>query len=201
MIVGSTTYRIRYPVAMSLVARIRHASGLTQAELAARAATSRPRLSAYECQRSEPGLNTLHRIAQAAGFELAIVAVGTEAVRARIGTIRESLAEGDAAYALRLVAEFVDLVRRADIGFNALVDDPGTTGSRHWDALIGGVVEMLAGEVHHAVPSWASAPGRALDDPWFITNLRSVRPFAFVDTPSALAARNVFLSAASLGSI
>lgn len=53
-----------------LVARLRRASGLGQGELARRAETSRPTLSAYEHGRKSPSLDTVERLATAAGQEL-----------------------------------------------------------------------------------------------------------------------------------
>ncbi|MDT4922786.1 MAG: hypothetical protein QOG01_499 [Pseudonocardiales bacterium] len=55
-----------------LVARLRRASGLSQGELARRAGTSRPTLSAYEHGRKSPSLDTVERLAAAAGQELLI---------------------------------------------------------------------------------------------------------------------------------
>jgi transcriptional regulator with XRE-family HTH domain len=53
-----------------LLVRVRRAAGLSQAELARRAGTSRPTLSAYERGRKSPSLDTLGRLFAAAGFEL-----------------------------------------------------------------------------------------------------------------------------------
>jgi len=56
---------------LGLLARVRRAAGLSQAELACRAGTSRPTLSAYEHGSKSPSLDTLERLFAAAGFELA----------------------------------------------------------------------------------------------------------------------------------
>ena len=56
-----------------LVRRVRRLSGLTQDDLAQRAETSRPTLSAYEQGRKSPSLSTFIRIADAAGIELHLV--------------------------------------------------------------------------------------------------------------------------------
>ena len=53
-----------------LLARVRRAAGLSQAELARRAGTSRPTVSAYEHGRKSPSLDTLMRLLAAAGYEL-----------------------------------------------------------------------------------------------------------------------------------
>lgn len=47
-------------------------AGLSQAQLAARAGTSRPTLSAYEHGRTSPTLETLSRVLAAAGFSVSI---------------------------------------------------------------------------------------------------------------------------------
>jgi len=55
-----------------LVLRARTSAGMSQAELASRAGTSRPTLSAYEHGRKSPTLATAQRIIEAAGFELVL---------------------------------------------------------------------------------------------------------------------------------
>ena len=57
----------------TLVAHARRASGLTQAEVARRARTSRPTLSAYEGGSRNPTLDTLERVLAANGQHLVAV--------------------------------------------------------------------------------------------------------------------------------
>lgn len=54
----------------SLLLKARQAAGLSQGEMARRAGTSRPTLSAYERGRKSPSLATAGRIVAAAGFDL-----------------------------------------------------------------------------------------------------------------------------------
>jgi transcriptional regulator with XRE-family HTH domain len=56
-----------------LLRQVRQASHLRQDELARRAGTSRPTLSAYERGRKSPSADTLERLVAAAGFELDVV--------------------------------------------------------------------------------------------------------------------------------
>jgi transcriptional regulator with XRE-family HTH domain len=56
-----------------LLTRARREARLTQSELAIRAGTSRPTLSAYEHGRTSPTLNTTARLLAAAGQELTAV--------------------------------------------------------------------------------------------------------------------------------
>lgn len=53
-----------------LLEQVRHESGLSQTELAARAGTSRTTLSAYEHGRKSPTLATVERVLDSAGYEL-----------------------------------------------------------------------------------------------------------------------------------
>jgi len=57
--------------AAELLERVRVSSGLTQEELARRAGTSRPTLSAYEHGRKSPTVATFARLLSGAGWELA----------------------------------------------------------------------------------------------------------------------------------
>lgn len=56
----------------AIISDARRAAGLSQQELATRAGTSRPTLSAYEHGRKSPSLATTVRILGAAGFDLRI---------------------------------------------------------------------------------------------------------------------------------
>jgi transcriptional regulator with XRE-family HTH domain len=53
-----------------LLRQVRREKGLTQRELAARAGTSQPVISAYEHDRRDPTFCTLHRLVAAAGAQL-----------------------------------------------------------------------------------------------------------------------------------
>ncbi len=60
---------------MALLAQVRQASGLTQAQWAKAAGTSRTTLSAYENGRTTPTLRTAQRLLAAAGWELVAVPI------------------------------------------------------------------------------------------------------------------------------
>ena len=186
---------------MSLVAEMRARAGLTQAEFAKRAGTSRSRLSAYEHERTAPELDTLERLAGAAGVELAVAPRGTRRVNAQIDALQGAVAEGRFFDGVRLTAELMAWARHDVIDIEALRHEPAGTGDRRWDALVAGVAEILFTERGRRVPGWASSPGRILDHPWFVSTLRSLWPEILVTTPAALAARGVLISARSLDSV
>ena len=68
----------------SLLESVRRRSGLTQAELARRAGTSQPVISAYERGHRDPTYGTLRRLVAAGGSELRLVAVPVSAAADRL---------------------------------------------------------------------------------------------------------------------
>ncbi len=66
---------LRHMEPQDLIAAVRRRRGLTQAELAARAGTSQPVVSAYEHGRRDPTFGTLRRLIAAGGEQLVIDAV------------------------------------------------------------------------------------------------------------------------------
>lgn len=56
----------------TLIASARRRAGLTQAQLARRAGTSQPVISAYEHGRRDPSIETLRRLVGATGAELTL---------------------------------------------------------------------------------------------------------------------------------
>lgn len=83
--------------AATLISRARKRAGLSQAELARRAGTSQPVISAYEHGHRDPSVTTLARLIAATGAKLKLAA----APRADRGEIPPALT--DAEHAQRLV--------------------------------------------------------------------------------------------------
>lgn len=61
--------------AAAIIRASRHRQGLTQAELARRAGTSQPVISAYEHGRRDPTIETLRKLVEAGGERLQVAAV------------------------------------------------------------------------------------------------------------------------------
>lgn len=63
-----------------IIRDVRRRQGLTQAQLAQRAGTSQPVISAYEHGRRDPGYETLRKLVEAAGERLRVdaVAIGSD---------------------------------------------------------------------------------------------------------------------------
>lgn len=117
--------------------------------------------------------------------------------------VRAALAVEDQASALRLVTEYVqDVAAAGPTRRLELLQPPAPpTGDRRWDALLAGVVEMLALRHGVAVPAWTVAADRFLDRWWVMADRPGAAVSAFTETPAALANRGVFLHAASLESV
>lgn len=89
-----------------LLGRVRGSAGLTQEELARRAGTSRPTLSAYEHGRKSPTVATFARLLSEAGWELAAephVSFAQHLVRGKPVWVPDRLPRLDAASALATV--------------------------------------------------------------------------------------------------
>lgn len=72
-------------VAAELIREARQAAGLTMAELAERAGSSKPTISRYENGLVDPGVETLNRLLHACGRELRAHPTGLPSSRVEIG--------------------------------------------------------------------------------------------------------------------
>ncbi|HVM15440.1 MAG TPA: helix-turn-helix transcriptional regulator [Egibacteraceae bacterium] len=202
-------------VAAELLRDARLRAGLSQAELARRAATSQPTLSAYERGEKDPSVATLARLLAVAGTNLA----GTEGA----ATVRDFLRQAgglpatfsperlvevagrviggeDAWFAVRefldgvgLVAEVADPPRVRRL----IADRPPPTGDRRVDTLLAGVAEHLAGVHVLDRPAWVTEPDRFLEAWWF-PHRRAFDALAIRDSPPAFRRRGIFLCPSAL---
>ncbi len=92
-------------MASILLSTVREAAGLSKADLAERAGTSRPTLSAYEHGRVSPTLDTLERILAAAGYRLTASPIiewrDVDLGQGRIGAVPDHLPDLPVDQALR----------------------------------------------------------------------------------------------------
>jgi uncharacterized protein len=152
-----------------LLRRVRLASGLTQAELARRSGTRQSAISAYERGSRAPNLETLARIAAAAGFELDL-AVRPRSDRAGpriasdlrrlLAARREEVIDAVAASGGSNVRIFGSVARgddRASSDVDLLIDLPARTGV-FTIGRIARAVERLIGVEVDVVPAHALRP-------------------------------------------
>lgn len=114
-----------------------------------------------------------------------------------------ALGERDGHGALRWVAEFVwDVDHCAPEQRPALLAPrPSGTGEAAWDAMLAGVVEMLASRHGIAIPAWTVEPDRFLATWWFFSDRPAWMVAAFQEAPPQLSGRGVFVSARALASV
>ena len=117
--------------------------------------------------------------------------------------IADGLAGGDNHAALRWSTEFIWDVDHVEPEERSalLADRPRSTGHPAWDAVLGGIVEMLAHRHGLLVPPWTAEPDRFLAQWWFFSDRQAWRVSAVTNAPAALANRGVFIHAAALESV
>lgn len=99
---------------------------------------------------------------------------------------------------LRRVRQFVmDADRSADPA-ELIAEAAPPTGDRRWDAFLAGVVEDMAFRLGVKTPAWTRESSRYLDEWWFVTDYPSLRPWALIESPPAVANHGVFIRRASL---
>jgi transcriptional regulator with XRE-family HTH domain len=186
----------------------RHGAGISQEELARRAQTSQPTIAAYEAGRSTPRLDTIERLLDACGYDLALdarpqVRRGAAAIVDVAKRIAGLLALDDQESAWRQLLDFVDDVRGSSPpGQRSLVAPvPESTGDRRFDAAIAGVVELLCAEAEVPAPEWTADPTRLVEPWWFVSRLPGFEAMALRDSPLELARHGVFVNEGAFTSV
>ncbi len=174
----------------------RRAGGLRLREVARAAGTSVPNLSAYERGTKRPNETTLERLLAVlgTGADSAIHSQQLQTVPATAAALRAGLRQGwSTADLLRTVRQLRSDAGqvRGDADHAAFFAAPTTIGDPRWDALLAGVVEDLALTAAEQPPAWTG--GHALPEFWFVSDLPSLRAYAFARTPMSLQVRGVLL--------
>lgn len=154
---------------MSLVRTARHAAGITQAELAARAGTTQPAVAAYESGARKPNLATLSRLLDGCEHDVEVLARprvrrGAASLAELFPTISEDLSGDREHDAVRLLFGFTDDFRGSSRpGRVALIaEEPAPTDDARFDAALAGIAEFFAAEAGIAAP----APARWTKGAW-----------------------------------
>ncbi|MEQ8718817.1 MAG: helix-turn-helix transcriptional regulator [Acidimicrobiales bacterium] len=176
--------------ARQLLRALRVASGMSQADLAARCDVSRPRIAEYEGGTTEPSFERLSALVEATGHRLVAIPTGTATARptatayetgARIATILagDPGPAGHAAALRELRAYSIDLSAQDPPVQAALcVTAPAPTGSAHFDAALAAVVEHRLGDHGTPVPGWVQEPDRYLSGTWVADPAANLEPGA-----------------------
>ena len=186
----------------------RQGAGISQEELAERARTSQPTIAAYEAGRSVPRLETLERLLDACGYDLALdvrpqVRRGAAPMAKVTRQIKAMLAVEGKESAWRRLLDFVDDYRGSSRpGQRSLVADaPPLIGDGRFDAAIAGLVEFLCAEAGMSAPEWTDDPARFVEPWWFVSGLPGFEAMALRDSPVGLARHGVFVNEGAFASV
>ncbi len=180
---------------MKAVADIRKQRGLSQRELAARAALSFRGLQLLEQPRHNWRVATLERVAEALGVPgRGIEVVVGHFLRTPVDSIRDvslrMLLDGFDSWKTHLF-DFVDAfrsTRNRDLVKKAPVMELHV----RLRALCASATEALCNEMNLVPPSWcAGVP--ALDTPWFVAGIENLKAMALVESPAWFRARGIFV--------
>ena len=162
---------------MALIREARHAAGITQAQLAARAGTTQPAVAAYESGTRRPNLETLSRLLDGCEHDVEVLARprvrrGAASLAELSPTISEDLLSDRESDALRLLFGFADDFRGSSRPgrISLIAEDPPPTGDARFDAALAGVAEFFAAEAGIAAPGWVNSPGRFVEPWWFVAS-------------------------------
>jgi transcriptional regulator with XRE-family HTH domain len=186
---------------MTLIRTARHAAGITQVELAARAGTTQPAVASYESGAKKPNLATLSRLLDGCEHDFEVLAHprvrrGAASLAALSATISEDLSGNREGDALRLLFGFADDFRGSSRpGRIALIaEEPSPIGDARFDAALAGTAEFFAAEAGIAAPVWANGPGRFLEPWWFVASRPAFDAYTLANTPAPIARHGVFMA-------
>jgi transcriptional regulator with XRE-family HTH domain len=186
---------------MTLIRTARHAAGITQVELAARAGTTQPAVASYESGTKKPNLATLSRLLDGCEHDIEVLARprvrrGAVSLAALSPTISEDLSDNRESDALRLLFGFAD-----DFGGSSrpgrialIAEEPPPTGDARFDAALAGMAEFFAAESGIAAPPWVDGAGRFLEPWWFVASRPAFEAYTLANTPALFARHGVFMA-------
>jgi hypothetical protein len=114
--------------------------------------------------------------------------------------IAACLAKGDPTAATRLAFRFLERYETSnwETRSRIVVDQPATTGSERYDALLAGIVELACASHLVVAPLWVNDESYFLGEWWFISGIASLHADALVHSPISLARRGVFVTQGAL---
>ncbi|NDA37867.1 MAG: helix-turn-helix domain-containing protein [Actinobacteria bacterium] len=189
-----------------LLIAARKQSGLTQAQMASIAKTTQSAIAAYEAGRREPTVPVLQRMLAATGHNL-VIAFEADENFYRIADLSRDIRKTspkNRERRLRLVFEFLREVNESGVNGSKVNDgsndlslrfavEPESTGDRRFDAMLAAITEDSCVRFGVAPPSWVFADRRFLDEAWWVSDLKSARAMALVNTPASFRRRGVMI--------
>lgn len=184
------------------VALARHAGGLTQRALAARAGLHQPNLAAVESGRRDATFSTVAQLVASSGSVLCVVPAATTTVAEVANDIRQLL-ERDEPAAFRAWLGLSDELRSRDRAtcVAIAVTPPLPCGDDRYDALIAALVEHWMRRRGLPVPRWVSGVTMRSQTEWWIEDIESLHDLIRTNTPPAFARRNIYIDRSELESV
>lgn len=180
---------------MNTLRDIREKRGLSQRQLAERAALSFRAVQMIESGQSDPRLSSLEKLARALGESPGQVTRAVWHVLERDPDSVEAVsdriaAEGESTWKLWLF-EFVDAFRRQPR--SRLVEAPPTAATpARVRALIASTVETLCDATGAPAPGWCGGIP-PLPEPWFVSGIENLKAAALVESPVHFRKRKIFV--------
>lgn len=121
-------------------------------------------------------------------------------VRQLADEISNCLAKGDPNAATRLAFRILERYDKSDWETRARIarEQPETTGSDRYDALLAGIVEYACASHGVVAPNWVNDQTYFLDQWWFVSGMITLHANALVHSPISLARRGVFVTEGAL---
>jgi transcriptional regulator with XRE-family HTH domain len=153
--------------ASALLRASRLSARFSQVELAERAATSQPDVSAIESGKRVPTVDTLERLLQRTGHRLiAVPGLGPDAVETA-ERIAAAVRAGNRDGALRAFIDYSDRLAHAGRAERIILSyvEPGPTASHAWDAALAAVSDYWLNKSNLPRSDWMMDPARTLASP------------------------------------
>lgn len=192
-------------MAAALVRRIRAEAKLSLRALAESAGLATSTVHRIERGDLRPTLETLRRIAEAAGVRLHIEP-RTDYAASLVGLARlthAALAERDPTRPVRMAAEFAQTFRAAvaERRHRMIAAEPPSTGDPRWDAFVGALAEWVTVGTDMSTPGWTQSDGRFLRRGWWVTPMASMRAWEYAGSPASFQRHGVYLHRDSLTNV
>jgi transcriptional regulator with XRE-family HTH domain len=171
---------------------MRLSKGYSERELCKLAGLSRLTLRAIELLRPTVTIQSLLKYATALGLELGLYTAQSDSDSnfSTVAICLRTTQEGFNTWKIHFM-DFVDEFRRTLDTRLLLLPPPAQTDAK-LKALLASIVLELCDEAKMAAPSWAKK-SYALPEPWFLSEMESLKASALVESPVFYKMNNIFV--------
>lgn len=188
-----------------LVADLRASSGLSVRALAEAAGVAASTVHRLERGEMQPTMETLERIASAAGCRLEVEAQldSAASVVGLARSIQADLRNRDTDAPVRRAAELAHRFQAADreTQHRMVTAPPPDIGDVRWDAFVAALAEWLAVRAGIPTPAWTHESRRYLRGGWWVTPMVAMRAWEYAGSPASFKTRGVYLHRDSLTNV